>query len=288
MSWSTDKRGIGYLVSGIWSKIKIWKSTHALLRKQIHQILDTRYQIRLAFLLILFSGSFCASAATFQKIAPGIEYVQLLPSPDSATTLHVLRLDLKQVRVKVLDARDFKSSALSAKQFAEKSGSLVAINANFFNEKQQPLGLILQDGKLKKPPQNTAWWGVLLLDGHAAKIGKIASADETKGFDEGVQSGPRLVVSGKNPKLKSEYSPKSAVGLDRKGRLYLIASEGSMNIQDLAKFLALSEKQGGLALVDALNLDGGSSTQLFAKVGDLKISVTGFNQVPIGLGVFRR
>jgi hypothetical protein len=35
-------------------------------------------------------------------------------------------------------------------------------------------------------------------------------------------------------------------------------------------------------------LDGGSSTQLYAKAGKLKLSLKGFSSVPNGIGVFRK
>jgi len=242
-------------------------------------------------LLLLALGFLIPSwgaAANFRSLESGLEYAQLRPSEQSSTQLHVLRLDLKKIQVRVLDARDYQKTSMTAPGFAEKSGALAAINANFFDDQHQPLGLVLQNGKLKKNPQKTSWFAALLLQGTQARILKIATKEETQGADEGIQSGPRLVIAGAVPKLKAESSPKSAVGLDRKGRLYVVASEGGMDIQDLANFLALPEKKGGLGLWNALNLDGGSSTQFFAKVGKFELSIPALNQVPIALGIFRR
>ena len=48
---------------------------------------------------------------------------------------------------------------------------------------------------------------------------------------------------------------------------------------DLADRMRKSEGQGGFACQTALNLDGGSSTQLYAKVGGFKLDVDGLKQV---------
>jgi len=94
------------------------------------------------------------------------------------------------------------------------------------------------------------------------------------------------VVNGRTPRLKEEISPKSAVGIDKDGNLILIATEGSVEINKLAKLLAKPEKQGGAGLSQALNLDGGSSTQFYFKSGDRELSIPGLAKVPVGLGVF--
>lgn len=239
----------------------------------------------LSFLALIFTAS-TASALEYRSLEKGLDYAVL--QTEATTKLHLIKIDLSRFTVKVLDARDFKNEALAVKAFSEKSHALAAINANFFDVKNQPLGLVLQEGKLKNPPKKISWWASLLIKGNKANIAKIYEKDAVLAYENGVQAGPRLVVAGKTPKLKEEFSPKSAVGLDRKGRLVLIVSEGGIEINGFAQLLAKKEKDGGAGLFDALNLDGGSSTQFFAKVGDLNLSLPGFARVPIALGVFRK
>jgi len=234
----------------------------------------------------LFGNPGSASAVSYRNIEPGLGYATL--APDAATTLHLLKVDLKHFKIRVLDARDLKSATLPVKAFVEKSQALAAINANFFDTQSQPLGLVLQDGKLKNPPKKISWWATLLLKNGRASIEKAFEKGYVQQFDNGVQAGPRLVVEGRAPKLKEEFSPKSAIGLDGHGNLIFIVSQGSIEINQLAQLLAKKEKDGGVGIRNALNLDGGSSTQFFAKAGDLNLSITGFNRVPIALGLFRK
>lgn len=226
-----------------------------------------------------------ARALDYRSLEEGLAYSTL--QADGAK-LHLLKVDLKRYQVKVLDARDWKSPALPVKTFAEKSKALAAINANFFDTEDRPLGLVLQEGKLKNPPKKISWWASLLLKGDRASIQKAFDKEQVLSWDNGVQAGPRLVVAGKTPKLKEEISPKSAVGIDRQGHLVFVVSEGSVEINRLAALLAKKEKDGGVGLQNALNLDGGSSTQFFAKAGDLTLSIPGIARVPIALGLFRK
>ncbi|HCU25893.1 MAG TPA: hypothetical protein DF383_12820 [Deltaproteobacteria bacterium] len=227
-----------------------------------------------------------AAALTYRHLEKGLDYATLETA--GSAKLHLLKVDLKLFKIKVLDARDFKVSALSVKKLAEKNQALVAINANFFDRDSRPLGLVLQEGRLKNPPKKISWWAGLLLKNASAKIEKIFDPAAPLPYQNAVQAGPRLVVAGRTPKLKEEVSAKSAVGIDRQGKVVFIASEGRIEINRLAALLAKKEQDGGVGLRDALNLDGGSSTQLFARAGNLDLWISGFSDVPIALGVVRK
>jgi hypothetical protein len=256
MYWWTGKNRIWYLVSVVWS------------------------------LLWIFNPS-PLDALSYQTLQPGLEYAVVQPFAQDPAKLHLLKVDLKKFKIHPIQAPDLKAPLLSVKTMVQKSGALAAINANFFDTRNQPLGLVLEDGKLQNPPHDVSWYAAFLVKGDRAQIAKIRNKT-VEGYEQGVQAGPRLVVSGSPPKLKVESSPKSAVGIDSKGHVVFVVSEGSVEINRLAKFLAQSAKTGGAGLFQALNLDGGSSTQFFAKIGDFELNIPGLNQVPVALGVFKK
>lgn len=227
-------------------------------------------------------------ALEYQSVSEGLDYAVSKNPGGTLPKIHLLRVDLHHYQIKVLDAREMKSQALSVKEMALRGKALAAINANFFDPDRKPLGLVVEGGKMKNAPKPVSWYAAFLVKNDSAKVAKIYDAKLAQSFDEAVQAGPRLVVAGKSPKLKSETSPKSAVGIDAQGRVVLIATEGSAEINELARWLALSEKKGGAGLSNALNLDGGSSTQFFAKAGSLDLWIPGYSHVPIALGVFKK
>lgn len=92
-------------------------------------------------------------------------------------------------------------------------------------------------------------------------------------FKEVISGGPYLIKSGMifidekaehiNFAPKNLYAPRTAIGLDNKGLLYLVTVDGrqdeysvGMKLTELATFLR------GLGIVDAINLDGGGSTEM--------------------------
>lgn len=258
---------------------------HYLNSKRNHH----RHQNRnLSLVLILITVLFWSpSLLAFQltTLGPGLEFGQWQEKSLNAV-VYVLRVDLKQNRITPIDSRDFNKKLMSVQEMAQQSGALSVINANFFDRSHHPLGLILKDGKILNGFHPTPWYAAFLTKGSRAQIRKAFAKDQIAGFENGVQAGPRLITGGDIPKLKNETSPKSAVGLDAQGRVYLIAVSGAVEISQFARYLAIPVQKGGLGLHHALNLDGGSSTQFYLGVDGRVVSLPGFTKVPVGLGVF--
>jgi uncharacterized protein YigE (DUF2233 family) len=228
-----------------------------------------------------------SQAQNYLNLADGLEYSIWQP-PGTPVRLHLLRVDLKKLRIIPIDARVFGSPLLNVREMGKKTGALAVLNANFFDTDNRPLGLVLQNGKIKNGIHPTQWYAAFLIKNNKAKVLKVFKQSQVRGYQSGIQAGPRLVVAGKIPKLKNKKSPKSAVGIDRQGRVLLIASEGSLEIHQLAELLARPTAQGGLGLSHALNLDGGSSTQFYLNAGGKSVYQPGLTGVPIALGVFTR
>lgn len=228
-----------------------------------------------------------SQAQNYLNLADGLEYSIWKPSGLSVR-LHLLRVDLKKLQIIPIDARVLGSPIMNVQEMGKKTGALAVLNANFFDTHNRPLGLVLQDGKIKNGFHPTQWYAAFLIKNNRAKVLKVFEKSQVRGYQSGIQAGPRLVVAGKIPKLKNKNSPKSVVGIDRQGRVLLIASEGSLEIHQLAELLAKPTAQGGLGLSSALNLDGGSSTQFYLNAGGKSVYQPGLTGVPIALGVFNR
>ena len=67
--------------------------------------------------------------------------------PPSTVELKLLRFDPKMIVPRVLTASQFQLRATSAKTFAEKSGALAAVNANYFDENGRPLAYLKNSEK---------------------------------------------------------------------------------------------------------------------------------------------
>ncbi len=223
--------------------------------------------------------------AKYQTLQPGLEY-QEINLENAQTTLHLLRVNLKNFDIKPIDGRALGAPSWTVKEMAKKEGAVAVINANFFDPAKKPLGLVLRDGKILNTFHGTSWWASFLIKENHARITKVFENSQVKGYQQGIQAGPRLIIGGRTPKLKKEASPKSAVGIDKQGRIVFAATLGRVEISDLAKILSAPSNQGGLELTQALNLDGGSSTQFYLNANQREVYLPGLSKIPVGLGVF--
>jgi uncharacterized protein YigE (DUF2233 family) len=160
------------------------------------------------------------------------------------------------------------------------SKGLVGINGGFFSPDMDSLGLRISDGELLSRFKQSPWWGVFLIENGRAKVLSASQYHADHHADFAVQSGPRLVVDGQIPKLRPGVANRSALGIRRNGQVIIAATQNVyLSTGELAEILRRSEPENGLACWQAINLDGGSSTQLYAKVNDFELSIPSFMPV---------
>lgn len=147
---------------------------------------------------------------------------------------------------------------LDAPDWLRKERARVAINGGYFDEHSQPLGLRVSEG-VKTSRLRPADWGVFWIRDGKAHIAHTRDYPAKIRPDEAIQCGPRLVVAGQSTDLKPQWNRRSGLGIDRRGRVVLAIAEGQLSLEDWAQVFASND---GLGCRDALNLDGGPSTQL--------------------------
>jgi uncharacterized protein YigE (DUF2233 family) len=239
---------------------------------------------RVFFILFCLASASKALAAGWTDVGNGLSYQKMtIASGGSETALHAFKFKTTELSIRPV----YEKSSSTARRMAKRAEALLVVNANFFDADNEPLGLVVANGKTLHSAKDISWWAVFCVKNRGAAI--VPPRAYRDGIcDEAVQAGPRLVVNGTVPKLKDESSRKTAVGLTRAGEAVFVVSEGSVRIVDLAETFKKPEAQGGLGCPNALNLDGGSSSQLHAKSGKFTLDVPSFVRVPVGLGVFLR
>ena len=187
-----------------------------------------------------------------------------------------------------MDSRAFGSDRMEIKALARKAGALAAVNGGFFLPDHRPLGLLIVDGRETNPLRKTDW-GIFLVQENRPKIIHTREFQNGETISQALQVGPRLVVGGKELRLKKQVARRAALGITFKDRVILLCSEEtSLYAQDLARIFRLPQAEGGLECRDALSLDGGPSAQMYADYKSLKIDIPGGWAVPNGVGVFKR
>lgn len=222
--------------------------------------------------------STCIFADTpWKTVAPGIEYLDVNRSrmPQWAH-IHAFKIDLQQQKLAIVLAKDMPHQEGSASLFQRYSHALLATNGGFFSPNRNPIGLRISQKKVLSPIKHISWWGVFAISHQQASIRSAAVFQKQADTDFAIQAGPRLLIDGNIPTLKPGYANRTALGITASGKVILLVTENlPMATTELAKLM----KKQPLACIDALNLDGGGSTQLYAHMKNFHLDVPGFSQV---------
>lgn len=227
--------------------------------------------------LLFFASSASALTSKWKHLQPGLEYIDLQASRlQPWSHIHVFRIDPHLYQFQLSLARSIGKEHASVMQLAKKNHALLAFNGGFFDEHYKPLGLRISSGKQLNPKKRISWWGVFAIRHNKAFIANPRQRLRKGYTDFALQSGPRLIIQGKIPSLKPGRAQRTAMGIDHRGKIIVLVTEKhSMGLEELAQQM----QKKPLQCKNALNLDGGSSTQLMLNTPLLKLNVHGFSNV---------
>ncbi|MDV2495165.1 MAG: phosphodiester glycosidase family protein [bacterium] len=253
----------------------------------------TMVAVWVGLIVLLLAAGSVRSQESWMSLVPGLEYRVVaweLPETGFGVDLHVLRADPEVVRLKVLDARDFGGLRMTAREFAFQTGAVAVINGGYFDTANRPVGLVMREGEVTSGLRRRDW-GVFLVDDVRAWIVHTRQYQRRKTITQALQTGPPLVLRGRETTIKQTFRRRSAVGIDRAGRILLVVAlttgpDATMTLAELGAILRMPEAEGGLGCRDALSLDGGGSSQLVVNTGASFLEVPGEMPVVTAIGVF--
>lgn len=233
----------------------------------------TLYKI---FIFWLFLAS-TALAGEWREVAPGLSYRDMglsLLTPWSH--IHVFRIDLKQHQLGLITAHDLEKTQASISDFAQHSNALLTINGGFFDQHFHPLGLRIHHAQQRSALKRVSWWGIFYIKNNTPHVSSPLQFKLDPDIDFAVQSGPRLLINGEIPKLRPGRDERTALGITHDGQVIVLVTENfAMTTTAVAELL----NSPALQCENALNLDGGSSSQLYANFTDFQLHVHGFSNV---------
>ncbi len=214
-------------------------------------------------LLILVLNGAPANARDWKSLEPGLSLRTFAGGDGQA-----FRIDLSRWRLSVVEAGD---GGARVEALARNQGASLAVNGGFFDPSFRALGLLVSAGKQLNRLRR-ADWGVLSVTRRgSAKLVHTRNYKRRSGTDFAIQSGPRLVTDGRLLSLKAQSARRTAIGIPPGGReLVLVVVRSPMLTMELARHM-----RDTLGCRYAVNLDGGSSTQLWSKHARVR-NETGF------------
>jgi hypothetical protein len=223
-----------------------------------------------------------AEPPRFSIVAPGIGYATFKVRAAEAEPFsgHAFRIDLEEAELRLVPAGDLPAARRTVEQIAAPFPAVVAVNASFFDTEGRAMGLAVDNGRVMASGRQRGW-GALVIDGTAARIVLGADIEDPRAHGLVVQGIPRLLVAGRVLQLKPQIAERTAVCAE--GHVVVLVVSTRTEATAFARFLADAPEKGGLGCWDALNLDGGPSTQLVAKLPALALSLPGGWGVPNAL-----
>jgi len=233
---------------------------------------------------------------SWKTVQNGIEFRKIAlerSEPNQAIDFKVLRFDTRWVIPRVIRSSQFQLKGANVKMLAEKSGAIAAINANYFDEKGQPLGFLKADAQeinrtVSKSSLLSGIFGMRSLSPFIVHRDGFQSPQA----DEALQSGPLLLNRGATLEVTrgaGRYSRRSVIGIDQDNRLLIAVTDsilGGLSWVELQELFSAPQWQ--LQATDLLNLDGGGSAQLYVKTANFEEMIAGTAEVPVAIGFFKK
>jgi translation elongation factor EF-G len=224
-----------------------------------------------------------AEPPRFSIVAPGIAHAifEVRPADAEPFSGHAFKIDLDVAELRLVPAGD-PAARRTVEQIVAPYPIVVAVNASFFDKEGRAMGLAVDEGRVMASSKQRNW-GALVIDGKKARIMLGADIQDHLAHRLIVQGIPRLLVGGKVQQLKYQVAARTAVCAE--GNVVLLVVSTKAEATAFARFLADPPDKSGLGCWDALNLDGGPSTQLVMKLPELALSLPGGWGVPNALVV---
>lgn len=249
-------------------------------------------RVRWFLLLVIACWSVTAWADFgWKQLNGGIQYKKLIIDQKTLTEqnstpglIHLFQIDPLKYRLDIITAKQFKMVNIDAKTMVLKSGALIAINGGFFSPEFQSLGLLVQKGREINRPKWTSWWHIFQVQKSTPAIITKQEYLPSSDTEMAIEAGPRLLVDGNPPEnLKPSSAERTAIGITANNQIIIAVTENHQI--SMAEFSRELKSEG---CVNALNLDGGTSTQAYARVRGFKLDRPGFGLVANGIGIFQR
>ncbi len=221
--------------------------------------------------LVLVSSD-CTSEASHQP-----EGVTIVSETWNNKLVHVIKTEAGSVDWNFLVAA--KGKTLSRAKLTEIAPRAIVItNGNYFKEDLTPMGLMVDEGKTINEMRKADWGVFRLSNDRRASIvhRKNHSPRDRTNTEFAIESGPRLVVDGRAIKTRPGLARRTAIGICPDNSVILAVFESSVHLKDVSSYMLERWK-----VKDAINLDGGSSSQLYLRDKERLKNVVWGIEVPV-------
>ena len=231
----------------------------------------------------------------WKALDSGIEHRKMTlerSDPSYSLDLNLVRFGRHRVLPRIISSGQFQLKSADAKTLSQRSGALVTINANYFDEKGKPLAFLKTANQEinRNVSKHALYTGVFGVQDSMPFIVHRDDFQLTQA-QEAIQSGPLLLNQGAPVQTitgSGRYSRRAVIGIDKQRRLIVGVTDtvlGGLSFAELQELFSRPEWQ--LETTELLNLDGGGSAQLYIKTTSHEEFISGTSEVPVVIGFFK-
>jgi len=256
---------------------------------------------RIALVLVMFSviaglavRPVNAADITWTAVGRGIEYtsVPMIAENRPQGDIVLIRINPANVLFRVYYHAGRRKTIQA--WATELPGAAVIVNANYFRGNGYPIGLVKIGDAILNPPTGRIDSGMFEVRDEVPSIHFLVPESPivpltNRPYAESFEGHPFLITHGKTMTQYADDIPmtrarRTVIAQDDQGRmLFILASPIELTLPEMARWL----QNSGLGIVTALNLDGGTSSQLHLISANLPQLERGA-AVPVVLAVYPR
>ena len=187
-----------------------------------------------------------------------------------------------------------RKAGLQLKEIAQRYDAVAAINGGGFEDSGgagnggTPIGLVIANGEVKHTGGDSGdfYATVGFNQDNVMIIAKMSAKEaQAKGIRDAITFGPRLIVNGEPANVKGQSSglnPRTAIGQRADGAVLMLVIDGRQSSSLGATYSDLIKVMLQYGAINAINMDGGSSSLMYYKGEYLNSGVvlTGSRNMP--------
>lgn len=231
------------------------------------------------------------SPFSWRAVKPGLQTAKYFfkTSNPIKSEIILFKINPGVFSIDLVTAQDLGQKLSDIRSMTKKINGLIGINASFFDSSSAALGLFIRDGILKQKIHTggRTLSGIFYL---AGKVPVISHRNENipSGTTIAFQAGPRLITNHQPIELSTTdiATRRSGIAITNDNMLILYATQLRFPGASLTQIQQML-MDNRLEIKDALNLDGGSSSQLYVEANLVspgeEVYITGGDSIPVGL-----
>lgn len=182
----------------------------------------------------------------------------------------VVVFDARHNTLSVVDQPDSWGGGGAIDDVLDGAGAIAGVNGGFFSTSFEPLGLMIAKGRRIGAWQaNKLLTGSLVVSKGMPRLVWNAEGRREAGASDFLQAGPRLVDAGRAMTSldRTKNAARSFIATNG-GHLWAIGVVRNTSLAELGRLLAMRGLMPGFEVNRALNLDGGRSSAIHARLSD--------------------